>query len=161
MTTSNVSSFTIGWVAIATGVAGLLALAFISLFFTVGQPFGTLNDICIGLTAIFSILLAWVLYPQYHAHPPILSQIAFVLALVGALVVAAGSVLVIFGFTGWYLAGLYMAAGNALIGLWLLGLNYSAQNSSSLVAWPSHFRDCHWHHHGARTGGYSRDIPQH
>jgi len=133
MTTSNFSSFAIGWVAIATGVIGVLALALIILFFSVGQPFGTLNDICIGLTAILSAVLAWVIYPQYHAQSPFLSRVTIIVALAGALVVAVGSVLVVFKITSWYLAGLYMAAGNALIGVWLLGLNYSAQHSR---IWP-------------------------
>jgi hypothetical protein len=127
MTTSNFSAMTIGWVAIATGVTGLLALVFIILLFTVGQPFGTLNDICVGLTAILSAVLAWLVHPQYHAQSPLLGPVALVVALAGALIVTVGCVLVIFGITGWYLAGLYMAVGNALIGLWLLGLNYSAQ----------------------------------
>jgi len=47
--------------------------------------------------------------------------------------VVVGSALVISGVTGWFLAGLCMTAGNALIGLWLLALNYSAQRSTS---WP-------------------------
>ena len=116
MTTSNFSEVTIGWVAIATGVTGLLALVFIILLFTVGQPFGTLNDICVGLTAILSAVLAWLFYPEYHAPSPLLGLVTLVVALAGALVVTVGSVLVIFGITGWYLAGLYMAVGNALIG---------------------------------------------
>jgi hypothetical protein len=131
MTTSNFSSDITGRVAIATGIVGLLALAFIILFFIVGQPFGALNDICIVITAILSGVLAWMLYPQYHAQSPLQSQVALVVALIGALVVTVGSVLVIFGITGWYLAGLYMAAGNALIGLWLLGLNYSVYNDNA------------------------------
>jgi hypothetical protein len=130
MTTSNFSSFMIGWVAMVTGIVGLLALAFLILFFTIGQPFGTFNDICIGLAAILSALLAWMLYPYYHTQSPLLSQVALFVAVIGALVVAAGSVLVIFGITGYFLSGLYMAAGNALIGLWLLGLNYSVQHSN-------------------------------
>ncbi len=132
MTTGNFSTFSTGWVALATGATGLLALAFIILFFTIGQPFGTLNDICISFTAILSFVMAWMLYPGYHGHSPLLSQIALILGLAGAIVVSVGSVLVILGITGWYLAGLFMAAGNALIGLWLLGLNYSAQQTHSL-----------------------------
>jgi hypothetical protein len=131
--TANNLSVTVGWVAIATGVVALIGLAFIILFFTVGQPFGTLNDICIGLAAILSGVLAWMLYPEHHAQSPLLSQVVLIVALAGGLVVAIGSALVIFGVTGWFLAGLYMAAGNALIGLWLLGLNYSAQHGNS---WP-------------------------
>jgi hypothetical protein len=130
MITSGFSSLTTAWVAVATGVAGLLALAFIALFFAVGQPFGTLDDGCIGLAAILSGGLAWMLSPQYRSQSPLLSQVALVIAVVGALVVAAGSVLVIFGITGWFLAGVFMGAGNALIGLWLLGLSYSALSST-------------------------------
>ncbi len=125
MATGVFSSNPIGWVAIATGIVGLLGLAFIILFFTVGQPFGTLNDICIGLTAILSVVLAWVLYPQYHAQSPLFSKVALVIAMIGALLVMVGSALAISGVKGWFLSGLYMAAGNAMIGLWLLGLNYS------------------------------------
>ncbi len=126
MIMNTFSSVTIGWVAIAAGIAGLLGLVFIILFFTVGQPFGTLNDICIGLTAILSMVLAWMLYPGHHAQSPLLSQIMLVVALLGAIVVVVGSALAIFGVTGWSLSGLYMAAGNGMIGLWLLALNYSA-----------------------------------
>ena len=133
MTSINFSTELIGWMAIAAGIAGLCGLVFIILFFSIGQPFGTLNDICIAIAAILSGVLAWMLYPVHHAQSPLLSQLALIIALVGTLVVAVGSALVIFGVTGWFLAGLYMAAGNALIGLWLLGLNYSAQHGNS---WP-------------------------
>ena len=74
MTISNFPSLTIGWVAIATGVAGLLALAFIILLFTVGQPFGALNDLCIGIAAILSAVLAWMLTPQVHDQSPLLAD---------------------------------------------------------------------------------------
>lgn len=131
MTTSNLSTFSMGWLAIITGVAGVLALAFLILLFTVGQPFGTLNDICIAVTAILSGILAWILFPQAHAQLFFWSRVALIVAWGGALVVTIGSVLVLSGTTGWYLAGLYMAAGNALIGVWLLGLNYSALHSNA------------------------------
>jgi len=38
MITSNLPLTTIGWVAIAIGIVGLLALLAIILFFTIGQP---------------------------------------------------------------------------------------------------------------------------
>ena len=131
MTVFNLSSNVIGWVSISVGIVGLIGLVFIILFFSKGQPFGTLNDICNGLAAIISAVLAWLLYAQGTEESRVLSLIALFLATVGALVVIIGSVLVISGKTGWFKAGLYIAAGNALIGLWLFGLNYSAINSSS------------------------------
>ena len=131
MFTNNFSLVTIGWVAIATGIVGLLGLAFIILFFTVGQPFGTINDYCIGLTVILSVVLVWMLYPGHHAQFPLLSKVAFVIAMFGAILVLVGTALAISGLKGWFLSGLYMAAGNAMIGLWLLGLNYSALRDNS------------------------------
>ena len=132
MIPNNFSTTTIGWVAIMTGIAGLLGFAFIVLFFTVGQPFGTLNDICIGITAILSAVLVWMLFPRLYAQPSLLSQVAVVIVVFGAILVIVGSALAISGIKGWFLSGLYMAAGYAMIGLWLLLLSYSALQDRSL-----------------------------
>ncbi len=131
MFTDTISSVSIGWVAIATGIAGLLGFIFIVLFFTVGQPFGTLNDIFIGLTAIMSLVLMWMSYRGHHTQSPLLSQVALVIASLGVILVVVGSVLSIAGITGWYRSGLFMVAGNALIGLWLVTLSYSAMQNTS------------------------------
>jgi hypothetical protein len=114
--------------AMTTGIVGLLALVLLILFFTVGGPFGTLNDICNGLTGLLSGVFAWNLYMNFRIQP-----IFLILALVGALTVALGSVLIIFDVTGWYLAGLYTSLGYALIGVWLLALNYWARPNN---LWP-------------------------
>lgn len=124
---SNIfSSGTIGWFAVATGISGLFAFIFIVLFFTVGQPYGTINDYFIGLTAIMSGILAWMLYSWHHTQAPLLSQFALGLALVGAAIVVIGVVLTLSGRTGFYMSGQLMAVGNALIGLWLIAISYSA-----------------------------------
>ena len=115
-----------GWVAIATGITGLLAFVFIVLFFSVGQPFGTINDVFIGLTAILSVVLVVMLFPWHLAQLPFFSSLGLSLAILGAILVVIGSLLSILGITGYYLSGLYMAAGNALIGAWLLLLSYAA-----------------------------------
>lgn len=128
----NFPSGSIAWLAIATGIVGLLGFVFIILFFIMGQPFGTLNDICIGLTALMSLALAWMLVPGSHTQFPLLTKIALITATLGALLVVVGSALAITAKAGWFLSGLYMAAGNAMIGLWLLVLGYSALQSNSL-----------------------------
>jgi hypothetical protein len=118
----------IGRLAILTGSTGLLALVLLILFFTVGGPFGTLNDICNGLNGILSGVLAWNLYTRFRIQP-----IFLLLALIGALTVTLGSVFILFDITGWYLAGLYTAAGYALIGVWLWVLNYADRQRN---VWP-------------------------
>lgn len=108
-----------------TGIVGLLALILLILFFIVGGPFGTLNDVCNGLTGILSGIFACSLSMKFRIQPLFL-----LFALIGALTVAFGSVLILFDITGWYLAGLYTSAGYALIGLWLLALNSSVRQSN-------------------------------
>jgi hypothetical protein len=133
MTMIYYPSDTISWMAIAVGVVSLIGLVLLILFFTVGQPFGTLNDVFIGLAAILSALLAWMLYPLHHVNAPTLSLFALIAAILGALIVAAGAILVIFGVKGWFLAGLFMMSGNALMGVWLLLLNATIQPN---LPWP-------------------------
>lgn len=123
----------VGWVALATGGVGLVALLFIILLYTVNRVFGPLNDISNGLLGILSGVLAAMLYAQYHAQSPLLSLVGLILALVGAGVVVLGSALVVSGRTGWYRAGFYTMAGFAAIGLWLVGQNLLAPPAGG---WP-------------------------
>ena len=53
MTANNLSSATTGKMAITTGIIYILAAVLLIIFFAVGQPFGTLNDIFNGLAGIF------------------------------------------------------------------------------------------------------------
>ena len=133
MTVSRFPSRPIGWLAIAIGAVTVLGVVSLTLFFVAGGIFGPLNDMCNGLEAILSVVLAWALYPLHRAQSARLSGLALITAWLGTLIAVIGSVLIIFDFTGWYLAGLYTMVGYALVGLWLFGLNYAALQSSS---WP-------------------------
>ena len=120
MNTNHISNVT-GWVSIVAGVTGLLGLVFIILFFGAGQPFGSLNDICIGLAGILSAVLAGLLFAEQRSRAAIPGFAGLIVAIAGALVVALGSLLVLSGARVYFLAGLYMAAGNGLIGVWIPG----------------------------------------
>lgn len=122
----------LGWMAIATGIAMILTVIFIILFFTVGGFFGTLNDIFNGVTGILILILAFMLYAELRSEASLLVQIALILASIGTILVVIGSMLIIFDFTGWVLAGWYTTAGNALIGLWLMAFSYSIQRNGIL-----------------------------
>jgi hypothetical protein len=132
MTTSNVSPSTVGWTGIAIGVSAILAVIFLILMYTVNGRFGTVNDILNALIGILSLGLAWMLYTELHARSPMMSQIGLLLAAVGAIFTIIGSVLIIFGYTDFVLAGWYTGVGNALIGLWLAAFCYSMLSGGTL-----------------------------
>lgn len=132
MTTSNFSPSVVGWTAIATGIAVILAVIFLILMATVNGRFGTINDVLNGIIGILSVFLAWMLYAELHARSPWMSQVGIALAVVGAIFTIIGSVLIIFGYTDFVLAGWYTGVGNALIGLWLAAFCYSMLSGSTL-----------------------------
>ena len=132
LTTSNFPNAATGWIAIATGVSAILAIIFLTLMYTVNQSFGMVNDVFNSLIGISSVVLAWMLYAEFHAKSPLLSQIALAVVMVGAIFTIIGSILVIFGFTGFVMAGWYSAIGYALVGLWLAAFCYSLLPSNAL-----------------------------
>jgi len=132
MTTSNLSSTTTGWIAIATGVSAILAVIFLTLMYTVNMSFGRVNDVFNSVIGISSAVLAWMLYAEYHARSPLMSQIALGLTVVGAIFTIIGSILILFGFTDFLLAGWYSAIGYALIGLWLAVFCYLLLSGDAL-----------------------------
>jgi hypothetical protein len=125
MSANNSPSRNLGWLAIAVGGVILIGDVSLILFFTIGSFFGTFNDLCVAFAAILSGLLSWILYPANRAYSPTLSHLLLTAALVGALVASIGSAFVIFDVTGYFLAGLMNFFGYGLVGLWVLGLNYS------------------------------------
>jgi len=131
----STSSEAIGRLALALAIVAIIGLASITLFYSLfagsGGPFGTLNDICVALGGILSGVLVWQLYPHHRQLAPHLSRFAFASGLLGAGLAPIGSGMAIFDVTGWFLAGLVTTFGYALIGLWLLGFNYSARS------WPA------------------------
>jgi hypothetical protein len=123
-----------GQLAIAIGVVGLASVASLVLFFLVGNPFGTINDLGNGAVGILSALLAWRLRREVAGGVRV-EAIAVFSAVLGALVTLVGTVLVVSGATGFLLAGLVSSVGFGLIGLWLIALNWSIQPGERLSRW--------------------------
>ena len=132
MTTNTFSPSAVGWVAIATGIAAILAVIFLTLMAAVNPSFGKVNDVFNGIIGVSSAVLAWMLFAEHHAKSPLMSQIALALAVLGAIFTIVGSVLIIYGFTDFVLAGWYSGIGNALIGVWLAAFCYSLLRGDAL-----------------------------
>jgi len=107
----------VGWTAGAVAVTVPAAIVLLVVYYAVGGPFGTLNDLANALVGLLSAVLA--------AQSARLGVPAAAVAAAGAggAVMVVGSWLVVTGRAGWVLAGLVSAVGAALVGAWLLALN--------------------------------------
>lgn len=132
MTTSSISSSTIGWVAISTGASAILAVIFLALMYTVKQSLGFVNDIFNSLIGILSAILAFILYAEFHAKSPVLSQITLGLAVIGAIATIVGTILSVARVADFVMAGWYTGIGNALVGLWLISFCLNVLGSDSI-----------------------------
>jgi hypothetical protein len=106
-------------VAMAVAAVDLLGVVCLILLFVVGGLFGLFNDVANAGVGLLSAVLAWL----SPIHPLRWHRLALAAAVVGAIVMTIGSVLVIFDVTGYYLAGLVSAVGAAFIGGWVLIAN--------------------------------------
>jgi hypothetical protein len=108
----------LGLLSLFTAVVDVLGVVSLIIFFAVGGgPFGFLNDVANGAVGLLSTALAWLWVPD---RPTLWSVPTLAAATSGGVVMVAGSILIIFDITGWYLAGLVSSVGSALIGIWLL-----------------------------------------
>src|SRR3970040_2066621 len=124
--------------AMAAGAVTLISVASLALFFAVGKPFGAINDWTVGLAGLLSGLLALAIRSRDSVGAPGAATVSTGVAVVGALIVVAGSALVISQTTGFLLAGLVESLGFALIGLWLIAL---LRSTGSASGWPRHLRN--------------------
>jgi hypothetical protein len=121
---------TVGRLALLTAVVDLFGVVSLITFFAVGGgPFGFINDVANALVGLLSMGLAWLWVPDLKTR---WSTLAIAAATLGALVMVAGSTLIIFDITGWYLAGLVSSVGIAFIGIWLLVSNRLHRQAAEL-----------------------------
>ncbi len=107
-----------GWVALALAVVSVGSLVSLVLLFTIGGPFGLINDVGNGLIGLLSAALAFLLVSQAGGWPGVAASVA------GAAVALVGSWLVVSGTSGFALAGFVSTIGFGFIGVWL-----------ALIAW--------------------------
>lgn len=126
---------TIGKLAIATGVVGVATLIFGLIFTFAGDIvpiFFGLNDLFNLIMALMSGVLAWRLYSRFREKMTTLHGGLLFLVLVGMVLAVIGFWMIAFGRTGWILSGWYTDTAYALIGLWVISLNYTAYQNDLL-----------------------------
>lgn len=118
--------------ALAVAVVDLVAVASLVTFFAVGGPFGMVNDVANAVLGVASAALAWL--HRRAAKPAGPGWPAVAAAAVGGALMMLGSVLVVSGRTGWYLAGLVSAVGAAWLGGWLASASRASRVPSTYAA---------------------------
>jgi hypothetical protein len=103
------------------------AIVLLVVYYAVGGPFGTLNDLANALVGVLSAVLA------VQTARPGVPAAAVVTAGVGGALMVVGSWLVITDRTGWVLAGLVGAVGTGAVGAWLLTFNVIAGRTGMLA----------------------------
>jgi hypothetical protein len=114
-----------GRLALAAALTGGLALVFLAVMFAFHAAkmsslfFGTLNDIANAALALLGVSLAVLMFSRFRSQLGVVHSICLILAILGGLLAAWGSFLVISHRSGFTLAGLCTAAGFGLIGIWV------------------------------------------
>jgi len=116
--------------ATTIAVVGLVNAVTIVLMYTVAGFFGPVNDLGVGTAGIMLAVLAWRLAPAARRSSLNLATAGVVAATAGATVVALGSLLVLTGRTGWFLAGHVTMLGYAVLGPWVIGINVVARRDA-------------------------------
>ena len=123
-------------VARLTGVAGVLSIVTLVLFFTglfqnipLLESMGAVNDVLNAITGLLSAVLASMLYPLLRQEMPRLSPFVLIGVWIGALMIGIGTWLIQSGRAEVELSSYYFFFGNGLIGFWLFVFNRSARKN--------------------------------
>jgi hypothetical protein len=104
-----------GWSAILSAIATLIGAVTLVIFFSIGDPYGKINDVTSVVIGLTAILILFALHQTHRASAPTVSLIAFLLgaaamligAVLQALLVITGTV---FGDIVTFVFGVYGAS---------------------------------------------------
>ncbi|MBE7436587.1 MAG: hypothetical protein HS100_21910 [Anaerolineales bacterium] len=119
----------VGWSAIVSAIATIIGAVTLVIFFSVGDPYGKINDVCSVVIGLTAILILFALYQIHRASAPTASLIAFLIGAAAMLIGAALQALLVitgtnFGNIVTFVFGVYGAS--------LVTFNWLANSSRSL-----------------------------
>ena len=120
MITMTPTSRAIAWSAYLSAAVTVLGAMTLAAFFSLGQPFGTLNDALSAVGALLLLPLAWALYRRHAARASVLAALATLVGVAGMLTLASLQSLLVLDVVSFEqtLGAVFSASG--AIGLWLV-----------------------------------------
>ena len=127
-----------GWSAIVSGIATIIGFVTIIIFFSVGQPWGTMNDVSSVILAFSLLPVLLALYYLHRQHAPGITLAVLVIGVLALLVAAVFQLLLIFGIIAFEQTAVIVPAAFGLFGAALAIYNVLSRMHGSLpntLAW--------------------------
>jgi hypothetical protein len=129
-----------GWSAYLHAVANIAGLVSLMLFFSAGQPFGTIDDCASVCFALLLIPLALTLHLLHRSLFPPLSLVVATIGILAMITAALLQVLLVAGVVHFEQTLGAVLAANGIIGVWVMSNGMLARAGSTLpggLAWVS------------------------
>jgi len=110
----------VGWAAYLSAAATVVTFVTGMLFFTVGQPFGTIQDTASALQVMLMLPVALILYSLFRSLAPALSLLAAIVGIAGMLVAGVLQVLLVLRSVRFEATIRTVLAAGGAIGIWLI-----------------------------------------
>lgn len=121
-----------GWSAIVSAIATVVGFVTLIIFFSVGQPWGTLNDVTSVILAFSLLLVLLALYFLHRQNAPALTLGVLVIGVLALLVAAVFQLLLIFGVIEFQQTAVVVSAAFGLFGAALIVFNAIARAQGTL-----------------------------
>lgn len=122
----------IGWAAYLSAAANIVGFFTLIAFFSVGEPFGAINDLTTVILALSMVPLAFALHKLHQRIAPRLSLGAFVVGVLAMVTAAALSALLVLGLVELELTLVASPFAFGVIGVWLALNSYLGRSSGTL-----------------------------
>lgn len=119
MTSTDVLRYA-GWSAYLSAAATIIGFVTLIVFFSVGEPFGTINDISSVILALALLPLALALYLLQLRGAPVLSLIALIAGICAMLTASILQILLVLRVVKFELTLVAVLAAFGVVGVWLL-----------------------------------------
>ncbi len=121
-----------GWSAFASAIATVLGLVTLIMFFTLGQPWGTVNDISSVVLALSILPVLLVLHRLHRRDAPTISLAAFVMGVLAMLIAVVFQTLLIIGAIAFAQTRVVVPVAFGLFGMSLMVYGYLARAHEAL-----------------------------
>ncbi|SRR5258708_15612738 len=131
MTNAKLSRYA-GWSALVSAVATILGLVTLLMFYTLGQPWGTINDITSVVLALSILPVLLALHRLHRREAPTVDPAAFVIGVLAMSIAGVFQTLLIMRIIAYAQTAVVVPAAFGLFGASLMVYGYLARANGSL-----------------------------